>query len=319
MRKFLTLAATILLLGFDAAAQSEIQLKQYFEGRFVTLKIDMPATKHGVSIYPERQEPLNYGEYGTRLKQYGSAIRRGEAVMITKIKVKGKHLEFQLGGGGYGTFGDETVTSASVSSTPKSRREKRLEGELKRETDPERRSRLKNELAELRQERSREDVRKAAIAAEADEIRRERIERKALQGGSRFNIHFQRIDSWNLTPEAVIYALRRYVDFSEEETGRSGNRTETVPLTSIGSRVIRVGPPTTFIKEGLSESEVLRLLGQPLTMFKSESISGSMTVYEFRRSEGRVLRAEFIDGVLVHSRVTEPTHVATVLPAQTTH
>ena len=56
--------------------------------------------------------------------------------MITKIRVKSKHIEFQLDGGGYGTMGDETSTSVPLGSTPKSKREKNLEAELKREKDP---------------------------------------------------------------------------------------------------------------------------------------------------------------------------------------
>src|SRR5215210_3107327 len=49
--------------------------------------------------------------------------------MITRIKLKDKLIEFQLGGGGYGTAGDDTDTSAYVASVPKSIREKTLERE----------------------------------------------------------------------------------------------------------------------------------------------------------------------------------------------
>ncbi len=56
--------------------------------------------------------------------------------MITKLKVKDKHIEVQLGGGGYGTVGDETDSSVSVPNLSKSIREKNLEDELKGENDP---------------------------------------------------------------------------------------------------------------------------------------------------------------------------------------
>ena len=125
-------------------AQTELSLKQYFEGKHVTLIIDMPASKDGVNVYPERAQALDYSEYANRLKKYGTSVRRGEEIMITKIKAKDKHIEFQLGGGGYGTVGDETDSSAYVPSASKTNREKSVEGELKRENDAARRKRRKN-------------------------------------------------------------------------------------------------------------------------------------------------------------------------------
>jgi hypothetical protein len=59
--------------------------------------------------------------------------------MITKIKVKDKLIEFQLGGGGYGTFGDETSSDIYVPTVSKSRREKNLEKQLKYENEERRR------------------------------------------------------------------------------------------------------------------------------------------------------------------------------------
>jgi len=66
--------------------------------------------------------------------------------------------------------------------------------------------------------------------------------------------------------------------------------------------VLKLGPSTTYIKNGLSLEEVLRLLGQPSSV--SEKLEGSLRLitYTFVRSEGRVLVAEFTDGVLVSSR-----------------
>src|SRR4051812_30650264 len=104
------LVGTVLLAVGAAplAAQSEAALREYFEGRTVTLKLAMPGTEKGVDIYPGSPRPLDYPRYADRLKDYGTAIRAGESITITKIKLKSKLIEFQLGGGGYGTFGDET-------------------------------------------------------------------------------------------------------------------------------------------------------------------------------------------------------------------
>jgi hypothetical protein len=70
--------------------------------------------------------------YAKRLKEHGTAIRAGEPALVTKIKVKSKHIEFQLDGGGYGTMGDETSSNVSTQAAPQTRREKNLEAELKR-------------------------------------------------------------------------------------------------------------------------------------------------------------------------------------------
>ncbi len=68
----------------------------------------MPGTEGGVDVYPADSRPLDYPSYADRLKDFGTAIRAGETAMVTKIRVKSKHVEFQLDGGGYGTMGDET-------------------------------------------------------------------------------------------------------------------------------------------------------------------------------------------------------------------
>src|SRR3954469_10012806 len=153
---FIAILALMVMTPLVASAQSEEELKRYFEGRFVTVKLDMPATKDGVNLYPGRQRPLDYSDYGNRIKRSGISLRVGDSTMITRIKVKGSHVEFQLGGGGYGTAGDETASGPSYSPASKSSREKRIEDELKNETDSKRRRELKDELDSLRRKRERD-------------------------------------------------------------------------------------------------------------------------------------------------------------------
>lgn len=213
-QNLLSIAAVILTFVSLTLAQSEEHLKRYFEGRRVEVKIDMPATKDGINVYPHRNQPVEYNKYGNLLKSFGVSVREGETIMITKIKVKDKHIEFQLGGGGYGTLGDETSADIYVPAADKSRREKNLEKELKYENDERRRRRIKEELDYLRRERHREDRRNKAEVAEAEELARQRIEEKRLHAGSRFNIRFERnVSSDDLTPEAVMDALADFVVF----------------------------------------------------------------------------------------------------------
>jgi len=49
---------------------------------------------------------------------------------VTKVKVKDNLIEFQLGGGGYGTFGDDASSHVSVPVAGKSVREKNLERDI---------------------------------------------------------------------------------------------------------------------------------------------------------------------------------------------
>ena len=144
MRTVLTAVALIAILSTSAAAQSEADLKRQFEGRKVTVLIDMPATKDGVNIYSEREQSMDFSEYARLIKQFGVAVEEGDRIMITKIRVKEKHIEFQLGGGGYGTIGDETQPSVPDSSVGKSNREKRLEGDIKKETNETRRRQMRS-------------------------------------------------------------------------------------------------------------------------------------------------------------------------------
>ena len=211
------LLSAIVIFAFSAfaSAQSENDLKNYFEGKRVEVKIDMPATKDGINVYPERQRPIDFSRYSQSLKTYGTSLLEGDRIMITKIKVKDKHIEFQLGGGGYGTLGDETG-SVSIPTTSKSHRERNLERELKDETDDRRRRRIREELDYLRDERQRKDNANRAEATVAEEVAKARVQEKRLQGGSRFNIRFERkVTDDDLTPQVIMDALSEYLYFSD--------------------------------------------------------------------------------------------------------
>jgi hypothetical protein len=101
-----TVTAALLAVAQPSQAQDEGRLRKELEGKRVTLKIEMPATSAGVDIFPGTGRPLDFQKYGSRLKDNGVAIKSGEGALITKVKVKGEHIEVHLNGGGYGTFGD---------------------------------------------------------------------------------------------------------------------------------------------------------------------------------------------------------------------
>ncbi|HEX7338058.1 MAG TPA: hypothetical protein VF252_12705 [Gemmatimonadales bacterium] len=289
------LFTALILSAQSLAAQSEPELKQYFEGRTVTTRLAMPGTENGVDIYPGSDRPIDYPKYADRLKDYGTAIRVGEPVTITKIKVKDKLIEFQLGGGGYGTFGDETSTNVNTGQAPVTKREKNLEAMIKRETDPARKRAMREELDDLRAARERENARNRSAVAEAEEHRKQNIRQRRMEGGSRFNLRYRdRVPASALSPEAVMAALAEYVDF--------GPLRSTVAATTPGQQPEsprRGGLP----RKGMLAQEVESQLGPPTSSRERKEGTLKVQTREFSTPEGRIT-GEFVEGVLIRYTVT---------------
>jgi hypothetical protein len=278
------------------AAQSEAALKEYFEGQTVRSQLALPGTEDGVDIYPGTARPLDYPRYADRLKDHGTAIRPGEPVTVTKIRVKSKHIEFQLGGGGYGTFGDETSSNVSTAAAPMTKREKNLEVEVKREADPAKKRAMKEELDDLRAERERENARNRSIVAEAEEHRKQNVRQRRLEGGSRFNIRYPAgVPAEAMTPEAVRTALGQYLDFGQTASAAAP---PSIPLQPAAP-----SPRSGLPRKGMLLQDVDALLGPAATA--SERKEGSLRVQtrEYTTSDGRVT-AEFVEGVLIRYRIT---------------
>ncbi len=82
----------VIALASPSAAQDERTLKSFFEGKTVTVKIDMPATQQGIDVHPEYSPSVDFDSYSSRIKNYGKSIWKGDQAMITKIKVKKDHI-----------------------------------------------------------------------------------------------------------------------------------------------------------------------------------------------------------------------------------
>ena len=297
-RRPLVLPLFFMALAAPLRAQTEADLRRYFEGRRVTLKLDMPGTEQGVDIYPGTERPLDYPRYASRLKDHGTAIESGDDAMITKIRVKSSHIEFQLDGGGYGTMGDETSSSVHVESAPKTNREKNLEAELKREKDPVRRRELKEELDDLRSAREREDARNRAEVAAAEEQKEQNIRQRRLSGGSRFNVRYRgAVPGTVLTPEGLQAALAEYVAFPDLPTS-----------TAIGGSPAPAPSPTGptgagLPRKGMSAGELEAMLGAPVQTAERQEGTLRVVTRSYRFGEGR-LSAEFVEDVLFRYSVT---------------
>jgi hypothetical protein len=301
MMRLRALVLVSLVIPLAAHAQSEAALKEYFEGRTVRLKLAMPGTEDGVDVYPGTPKPLDFPRHADRLKDYGTALHSGDQALVTKLKVKAKLIEFQLDGGGYGTSGDETSSSVSVPSAPRTKREQNLEAELKREQDPVRRRALKDELDDLKARRAREDARNRASVAEAQETKKANIRQRRLEGGSRFNIRYKDgVPATAITPEAIKQALAAYVDFDEPAPAPT-EVTSALPVA--GSVPVGKPGPGGLPAKGMLQADVDELLGTPKKT--SDRMEGRLkvTTRVYPTAAGQVT-AEFVEGVLIRFSMT---------------
>ena len=290
MRILPLLAVGLALPWTRGEAQDEAALRRAFEGQSVVLKIDMPGTNSGANVYPDRDMPVDFPEGATRLKKFGTAIRSGDGIMATKIRVKDDLIEFQLGGGGYGTFGDAMGESGGgVTEVGETPAEKALRHSIRHETNSGTKRRMQRDLDALRSTRERENSQARSAAAQAEEIRQSNLRGRRMEGGSRFNIRFRSgVPAETLTADGLRALLSRYVDFG-------GTTATAAPgAAPAGASVLR---------KGLLLEEVERLLGPAVTA--SESDDGALHVMtRTYRKDGQRTTARFVSGVLVEYTIT---------------
>jgi hypothetical protein len=286
-------AVLLLALAAPAAAQNEAALKEYFEGRRVRLRIAMPGDADGVDVHADARRAIDFGKYKDNLKRYGVAIRAGDRATVTLVKVKKDLIEFQLGGGGFGTFGDDTSTSVYLPLVEKSERERSLEKRVKDEDDHDRRRQLQRELDELRDHRERENRRIMAERERLEEQKRLRIAEERLRGGSRFNLRYEDRVPAGIRPEEMMAALAEYVDF-----GGAGARTELPPPAPLPPPPPMPAGDASMLRKGLLRAEVERLIGRPDS--SSEHREGGVGVVTLVFSLGdQRITADFVEDVLV--------------------
>jgi hypothetical protein len=290
MRILPLLALALALPWTRGEAQDEAALRRAFEGQSVVLKIDMPGTSSGVNVYPDRDMPVDFPEVATRLKKFGTAIRSGDAIMVTKIRVKDDLIEFQLGGGGYGTFGDAMGESGGgVTEVGETPAEKALRDSIRHETNSGTKRRMQRDLDALRSTRERENSQARSAAAQAEEIRQSNLRGRRMEGGSRFNIRFRGgVPAEALTPDGVRALLSRYVDFG------GATATSAPGAAPAGA---------TALRKGLLLEEVERLLGPAVTASESDDCALHVMTRTYRK-DGQRTTARFVSGVLVEYTIT---------------
>jgi hypothetical protein len=301
--RMMTVAAGVAMLlapAAPAAAQNEDALRSFFEGKHVTVKIDMPGTSDGIDVHLDANRSIDYKRYGERLKDYGTAIRAGDSAIVTLVKVKKDLIEFQLSGGGFGTFGDDTSTSVNIKPIEKSNREKDLEKQVNSETDSHRRRELQQELDERRDRRERENRRIDDERVRAEERKKERIATERLSGGSRFNLRFPEAVPNRIRPEDVMAALAEYVDFvpasAVEGVSPDAHLAADVPPSRPVGEMIQP-------RKGMMRADAERAFGKPID--SSDRREGGMVITTLVFvSAGQRIAADFLEDVLVRYTIT---------------
>jgi hypothetical protein len=296
------LCAAVVFTAASATAQNPDALSPFFEGKQVVVKMDLPGTQKGVEIYRDRPQPLDAKSYGDRIKEFGVSLQNGDSTMVTKVKVNKDNIEFQLGGGGFGTAMDNSDTSVHFTPADKSDREKELERQLSNESDPDRRRSLQRELDRVRSDRDRRDAYERSRAEDDAARRTEQVAIKRQQGGSRFNIHVDaRKMGDSLTPQVVQDALAQYVGFPGEAGGPSAGGHPAVPgeTPALIERAPDQGAdPAQGLKKGMSREQVEALYGRAVESNDHSDGGLTITTCVYKAKDVRV-QADFVNGVLI--------------------
>lgn len=306
--------AVALVSAASASAQGEQQLRQAFEGQYAIVKMDLPATNQGLDLYPEREPAIDFRAYSQRIREFGTALREGQRVLVTTVRVKNKNIEFQLGGGGYGVFGDDSG-SVYVPSVSKSNRERDLEKAVKNEPDPERRRRLQSELDDLRRDREREQRDRDMERRAMEERKKSEIADKRRDAGSRVNVWFQegRLAYRVPTPAELAELLLQVIDFGPVDERRMKTaapapmampapQTGPSPAPS-GSSAVRASSAPGEVRRGMNIDEVHAAMGRP-TRTKPGKQGDLDTLSEWYESADRVTEVTYVGGVVVKFTVS---------------
>jgi len=273
-----------------AAAQNETALRSFFEGKRVTLKIDMPGTSDGIDVKIGPGRTLDSSKLGSRLRQYGVAIPAGATSTVTLVKIKKDLIEFQLDGGGYGTFGDDTNTSVDMPLVEKSNREKDLENLVKRETDATKKRALQRELDDLRNARERENRRITVEKQSLDKQKAAEVAQRRLRGGSRFNLRYTNSVPASVTPNDIVEILSEWIDFSGKPMA-PGNVQSKTPVGGV------------LPKKGMLRADAERQFGKPIESTERREGTLRVVTLVFVRGEQHIT-AEFVEDVLIKYTVT---------------
>jgi hypothetical protein len=283
------------LFSLSLTAQDPNPL-QSLVGQEVTLKIDMPGSQRGVDLNFDKDAPMNWKDYANRLKSNGTAIQKGSTARVTAVVVKNDRIEFQLDGGGFGTFFDDSNTTVTPKTVEKSSYEKQLEQQIANTTDDDKKRQLQRDLARERARRERQEADARAAAQVASQIKAQQVADKRLSGGSRFNLRWRgSIPPDQANPEAVKKLLADYVTFD-------GSQQAAAPAQNTAA--VAAVPATAHLQRGMKMADVTSLFGQGRQLSESVSGDGLKTqVFEYSSGDRRV-DVTYVEGLVVRYSIT---------------
>ncbi len=298
------LAATLSLLRVSDQGSAP-SIEAYFSGKMVVLKIDMPGTQKGVDLKFNKPSPMDWKEYGSRVKQFGIAIHKGDSARVTSVVVKGDMIEFQLDGGGFGTFGDDTTTTVAAKPVDKSQYEKDLEKQISDTDDPDKKQSLQRDLDRERARREKQDAANQRAAQVASQMKAASVADNRARGGSRFNLRWSgSIPADQLTPEAIMKLLSEYVDFAGLNSPAAGSTPGSTASPAAAATTPDASSPTAQLKRGMKIEEVATLLGPGKQLSESVGDGGLKTqVYEYLTADRRA-EVTYVDGIVVRFSIS---------------
>jgi hypothetical protein len=294
------------LCALPLNAQDSNALSNYFTGKEVVLKIDMPGTQQGVDLSFNKDNPMNWKQYSSRLKSNGVAIHKGDTARITGFVVKSDRIEFQLDGGGFGTFFDDSSTTVNPRSVDKSDYEKQLERDIANTTDEDKRRRLQRDLDRERSRRQRQEADNQDAAMVASQIKTQKVADDRLRGGSRFNLRWPgSIPPNQKNPDAVVKLLADYVTFPAAEQAGPPPPPAAMPPPPMENAAADNGiPATAHLKRGMKMGDVSNLFGPGKQISQSVSADGLKTqVFEYTSGD-RLVDVTYVEGLVVRYSIS---------------
>jgi hypothetical protein len=294
------------LCALPLNAQDSNALSNYFTGKEVVLKIDMPGTQQGVDLSFNKDNPMNWKQYSSRLKSNGVAIHKGDTARITGFVVKSDRIEFQLDGGGFGTFFDDSSTTVNPRSVDKSDYEKQLERDIANTTDEDKRRRLQRDLDRERSRRQRQEADNQDAAMVASQIKTQKVADDRLRGGSRFNLRWPgSIPPNQKNPDAVVKLLADYVTFPAAEQAGPPPPPAAMPPPPMENAAADNGiPATAHLKRGMKMGDVSNLFGPGKQISQSVSADGLKTqVFEYASGD-RLVDVTYVEGLVVRYSIS---------------
>jgi hypothetical protein len=219
---------------------------------------------------------------------------------VTGVVVKNDRIEFQLNGGGFGTFFDDSSSTVNPKTVDKSSYEKQLERDISNTTDPDQKRQLQRDLDRERSRRERQEDDNRAAAQIASQIKAQKIADQRLQGGSRFNLRWSgAVPPGENNPDAVMKLLSDYVSLAGPQQAGPGPAVQNQNPGADASV-----PATAHLKRGMKMDEVSSLFGPGKQLSESVSGDGLKTqIYQYLTGD-RSVQVTYVEGLVVRYSIS---------------